>query len=214
MSPQGAVADSNDRTVDPRTSSPRRPGRPRSEQAEQSALQATLELLAEHGVHGFGIETVASAAGIAKTTVYRRWPNKNELILDAMVHLKGRPMRAPGESVRGDLVAMLKRMRKRFPNDLGSRIMPRLMAERECCPELVTQFRDRVVTPRREVVYGILRRGIAEGLIRADVDLELATDMLSAPMLVCHLSRADTYTDEDLGRIVDTILVGVAPRSE
>ncbi|MGH3546381.1 MAG: TetR/AcrR family transcriptional regulator [Mycobacteriales bacterium] len=189
----------------------RRPGRPRSEQAEQAALQATLELLASHGVHGFGMGAVAAAAGVAKTTVYRRWPNKNELILDALIHLKGELVRPSGDSVRGDLIAILRRMLARPRNDIAMRITPQLMAESECCPELLAQFRERVVRPRREIMYGVLNRGIDEGLIREGTDVELTTDLLTSAMLTCHVSRAEVYSAKDVEFFVDMVLAGLAP---
>ncbi len=190
----------------------RKPGRPRSERAEQAMLQATLELLASHGVHGFGMETVAGAAGVAKTTVYRRWPNKEELILDALVHLKGEPALPPGDSVRGDLIAMLRRLRDQPHKDFAVRITPRIVAERECCPELVAQFRDRIVRPRRQIFAAVLRRGIDEGVIRRGADIELATDLLTSSLLSCHVSRAQAYSDAELDFFVDTVLAGLSPR--
>ncbi len=189
----------------------RRPGRPRSEEADTAVLQSTLELLAEHGVHGFGMETVAQKAGVAKTTVYRRWPNKNELILDALVHLKGAPEPPATGSVRGDLLQIVTRMRDQPRADTGARIIRHIMAEQECCPELVVQFRDRIVRPRRELCHNVLRRGIAEGVIHADVDVELVTDLLCSSLLVCHMSRARAYSDTELAFFVDTVLAGIAP---
>lgn len=189
----------------------RKPGRPRSAQAEQAALQATLELLASHGVHGFGMETVANTAGVAKTTVYRRWPSKDDLIVDALVHMKGEPAPPPGDSVRGDLLALLRRMRDQPRKNLALRITPRIVAEGECCPQLVAKFRDRVVRPRRAIFAAVLQRGIHSGGIRSDADVELVTDLLWSPPLTCNVSRARVYRDEELEFLVDTVLRGLAP---
>jgi len=63
----------------------RKPGRPRSAQAHKAILDATLELLAEEGFHGLSIEAVAAKAGVGKTTIYRRWPSKDELVMDAIL---------------------------------------------------------------------------------------------------------------------------------
>ena len=79
-----------------RTSSPgrttaasaRRPGRPRSEQAEQAIIEATLDVFAEQGFEGVCVELVAARAGVGKATIYRRWPNKEELLLAAFGSLK------------------------------------------------------------------------------------------------------------------------------
>src|SRR3982074_1068849 len=66
----------------------RRPGRPRSEQAEQAIIEATLALFAEQGVEGVGGGAVAARARVGKATIYRRWPNKEELLLAALGSMK------------------------------------------------------------------------------------------------------------------------------
>src|SRR5437764_14075432 len=85
----------------------RPPGRPRSERADKAIVDATLDLLAEEGgVTGVSIEAVAARAGVGKTTIYRRWPNKEALIIDALAALK-EPFPVPrGDSARDDLVAL------------------------------------------------------------------------------------------------------------
>src|SRR6478752_4034025 len=66
----------------------RRPGRPRSERADRAIIDAALSLFAEHGVEGLCIEEVAARAGVGKATIYRRWPGKEDLLLDALAALK------------------------------------------------------------------------------------------------------------------------------
>src|SRR6266702_1128101 len=82
---------------------PRRPGRPRSEEADRAIIDAALCVFAEHGVEGLCIEKVAAKAGVGKATIYRRWPGKEDLLLDAMAWLKA-PLPVPaGRSVAEDL---------------------------------------------------------------------------------------------------------------
>ena len=88
----------------------RRPGRPRSEQAEQAIIEATLDLFAEQGFEGVCVEAVAARAGVGKATIYRRWPNKEELLLAAFGSLKSPFPEPKGVSVRDDLLAMVKVM--------------------------------------------------------------------------------------------------------
>src|SRR5205085_2724854 len=88
----------------------RRPGRPRSARAERAILDAALDLFAESGMAGVCMEAVAARAGVGKATIYRRWPGKEDLLLDALSLLKS-PLPEPrGGSVREDLVAMLRVM--------------------------------------------------------------------------------------------------------
>src|SRR4051812_38737959 len=83
----------------------RPPGRPRSERADKAIVDATLALLVEEGgVSGVSIEAVAARAGVGKTTIYRRWPNKEALIIDALAALREPIVEPRGQSVREDLI--------------------------------------------------------------------------------------------------------------
>src|SRR5450756_2554603 len=88
----------------------RRPGRPRSERAEQAILDATIEAVGDCGIDGVRCEDVAARAGVGKATLYRRWPGKEDLLIAAFAALKS-PLPEPrGDSVREDLIAMLEVM--------------------------------------------------------------------------------------------------------
>ena len=88
----------------------RRPGRPRSEQADRAIIDAALSLFAESGPEGLCIERVAARAGVGKATIYRRWPGKEDLLLDAIAALKTPLPEPAGRSAREDLVALLGAM--------------------------------------------------------------------------------------------------------
>src|ERR1700744_4448260 len=96
---KGPGTDAEDGTLEPAETS-RRPGRPRSEQAEQAIIEATLDLFAEQGFEGVCVEAVAARAGVGKATIYRRWPNKEELLLAALGSMKS-PFPEPTGSVKG-----------------------------------------------------------------------------------------------------------------
>ncbi|WP_067463397.1 TetR/AcrR family transcriptional regulator [Actinomadura macra] len=156
----------------------RRAGRPRSERAEKAIVDATLDLLAaESGVAGVTMEAVAARAGVGKTTIYRRWPNKETLIVHALAAVK-RPLPEPSSgSVRGDLLELARALgaeRKRkhakcFWNVVGSA---------EKYPELYARYRHDIIEPRRAVIRAVLGRGVAAGELRADLDLEVGVTML------------------------------------
>src|SRR5215472_3964049 len=93
------------------TTAVRKAGRPRSEQADRAIIEAALDLFAESGPEGLCIERVAARAGVGKATIYRRWPGKEDLLLDALAALTV-PLPAPkGVSVREDLAALVDAMR-------------------------------------------------------------------------------------------------------
>src|SRR5262249_60113721 len=86
----------------------RRPGRPRSEQADQAIIDAALSLFAESGPDGLCIERVAARAGVGKATIYRRWPGKEDLLLDAIAAVKAPLPEPAGRSAPEDPAALLR----------------------------------------------------------------------------------------------------------
>jgi len=189
----------------------RRPGRPRNAGADEAILDATAELLADHGYLALTVEAVAARAGVAKSTVYRRWPGKDELVMDSLCGLKGAQFDPVGESVRDDLFDMLVRMRDVWVTGRFGQLMGRLAADGIERPDLYREFKARFVAPRRAVNRRIIERGIAEGLIRADTDIEVIMSLLVSPIINATLTHQPALTDRQLEFIVDTVLRGVAP---
>jgi AcrR family transcriptional regulator len=190
----------------------RRPGRPRSERAEQAILDATLEAIAEHGVDGVHCEDVASRAGVGKATLYRRWPGKEELLIAAFASLKA-PLPLPrGESARDDLIAMLDVMARDADDPRYARQFALLHGEGQRYPRLVARYKEQVVEPRRELIRSVLRRGIATGELRAGTDVEIA--MLTLSGAVMARGKHDTTPAEPgfAARVVDELLTGIAAR--
>jgi AcrR family transcriptional regulator len=188
----------------------RKPGRPRSERAERAILDAALELFTESGVAGVCMEAVAARAGVGKATIYRRWPGKEDLLLDALSSLKS-PMPEPrGESVREDLVAMLKVMCQDASDPTRMRRYSLLLGEGKNYPKAMARYKETVVDPRRELMRSVLRRGIATGELRPDLDVEVALFTLIGAV---HAPGKDpeTHTPEFAERIVDQAIKGMAP---
>jgi AcrR family transcriptional regulator len=192
----------------------RPPGRPRSERADKAIIAATLELLAEEGgVAGVSIEAVAARAGVGKTTIYRRWPNKEALIVDALADLK-EPFPAPrGESVRDDLVAIARTFISDKSDKKRMDCYWSILGGAERYPELIARFTREVVEPRREVLREVLRRGVATGELRPDLDVELTLWLILGA--VAQRSRAfgaGPVPGDFAERAVDALLAGISPR--
>ncbi len=159
------------------------PGRPRSARADEAIIEATLDLLASGTpVEALSIEAVAARAGVGKATIYRRWANKEMLIVDAVASIKGDKPAVKGDSVREDLITLLRPVGKMKQNRFG-KIMPCLLGELRRNPQLADSFRQ-LTEPRREAVREVIRRGVATGEIRADIDVEIALTMLVGPLLM------------------------------
>ena len=189
----------------------RRPGRPRSERADRAILDAALDLFGEHGVDGVSMETVAARAGVGKATIYRRWPGKEELLLDALGQLRS-PLPEPrGESVREDLVAMLAVMLRDAADPARMRPYALLLGEGDKYPRLLCRYKETVLEPRHEMISSVLRRGIASGELRPDADVEVATYMLTGAVMARgkHAQGDPAGFDE---RVVDEALLGLRAR--
>jgi len=159
------------------------PGRPRSARADEAIIEATLDLLASGTpVEALSIEAVAARAGVGKATIYRRWANKEQLIVDAVASIKGEPAAIVGVSVRDDLIALLRPIGQMRKNRFGM-IMPCLLGELRRNPELARSY-SKLTEPRRELLREVIRRGISTGELRADLDVEVAATMLTAPLIM------------------------------
>ena len=194
-----------------RPAAQRRPGRPRREDVGEKILDATIEELEEHGYRAVSIEAVAARAGVAKTTVYRRWPSKDELVFDAISKLKGPIPEVPGKGLREDLMYLMERMRRNWVNSRHGRVMRQLSAEGSRNPQLYQAFRDRLVAPRQVVMSAVLRKGVEDGEIRADVDLQWVSDLLVAPVMVAVLTHRPHVSRAQLEFTIDSVLRGIAP---
>ena len=191
----------------------RAPGRPRDPRLDTAIVEATLAVLAESGYAALTIEAVAARAGVGKGTLYRRWSGKEQLVVDAVRTLSEQPAPHPGTGVRDELVLLLEAIRRKSASTVADKIFPRLIGESADNPELLARYREQVIEPRRERFRSVLRRGVAAQLVRPDVDLEHAIDLLIGPMAYRNLLRTDPPPGPDLAaRIVDDVLVCLAPR--
>jgi AcrR family transcriptional regulator len=189
----------------------RRPGRPRSEQADQAILAAALEVFAECGPDALCIEQVAARAGVGKATIYRRWPGKEEMLVDAIDGLATRLPVPQGKSVRADLIALLDAICREAADPRRARLFALLQGEGARYPRLMARYLELVVQPRRDVVTAVLRRGVATGELRENTDIGAALVLLNGAVL------ASMYGTEHVDarfarRVVEELLRGLAAR--
>jgi len=190
----------------------RRPGRPRSEQADRAIIDAALSLFAESGPEGLCIERVAARAGVGKATIYRRWPGKEDLLLDAIAALKTPLPEPAGRSAREDLVALLGAMCEETADPRRARQFALLLGEGAKYPRLMARYLETVVEPRREVIRTVLRRGIATGELRPDLDVEAALFMLAGAVIARRGPEMGAVPPGYPERVVDELLRGLAAR--
>jgi AcrR family transcriptional regulator len=193
------------------TAAPR--GRPRSPEADRAILVATVELLAERGLGAMSIEEIAARAGVGKATIYRRWPSKGLLALDAFVasFAAQQPLPDTG-TLRGDLTAALRAwVRAVTVTPMGS-VLAGLIGEAQNDPSLRAAWRDRVLEPLRRRHRIMLDRAVARGEISASVDQEVVLDLFFGAaqhrLLLGHLPLDDTFVVDVVDVILDGILAG------
>jgi AcrR family transcriptional regulator len=192
----------------------RRGGRPRSSETEQAILQVTRELLVEAGVQGLTIEKVAARAGVAKTTIYRRWRDKDELALAVVLDMVEQVVKLPelGDT-RAELLAFVNAAVQVLGSTLMGRVMQGLVSDLATDPELARAFRDRVVSVRDAEVERLVERGIARGDLRPDTDPESAHELLIGPVYYRLLLTGQPLDRAFAKRNVDAVMRAFAPES-
>ena len=187
----------------------KRPGRPRSERAEQAIIDAALDAFAEVGVEGIRLEDVAARAGVGKATLYRRWAGKEDLVIAARATMKS-PLPPPrGESVRDDLIAMVDVMAHDSDNPCYARQFAMLHGEGERYPKLMARYKETVVEPRRETIRSAIRQGMASGQLRPDTDVEIAMLTLTGAVMARGKHEATEAAPDFAARVVDQLLRGI-----
>lgn len=191
----------------------RAPGRPRSARADEAIVEAVLDMFAAgHTVDTISIEAIAARAGVGKATIYRRWPNKDALIVDAVATMKGPVPPVRGERVREDLITLLGQVVE-AEHGQAMRIVASLIPQLERSESLRWCLQG-LIEPRREAMRQVLLRGVRSGELRADLDVELALSMLASPVLVHGMLQWNPRLDpDDLPvRVVDLLLAGIEAR--
>ena len=182
-----------------------RVGRPRSESAHQAILDAALDGLVEDGYAGTTIEGISARAKVGKATIYRRWPTKAELIVDALrSHVcPDLPVTDSGD-VRTDLQRVLQATLETMTG-MDGRLMAAFASEKVRHPELQDEF-DRVfVSERRAKVHSLVANAVASGQLPADTDVELVAEVGFA-VLWHHVTFRHELTPDLPARIVRQFL--------
>jgi AcrR family transcriptional regulator len=195
----------------PADTGPARRGRPRSEAVERAIIESVLSLLEEGtSIDALSVERIARIAGVGKAAVYRRWPGKDELLVDVVRRLEEPQARPTGTSVRDDLVTILEWQRRVSLAKRESAVLRVMMSHVKSHPKLWEQYHDSVIKVRRETLHGVLRRGIASGELRGDLEIELLGELFIGPMLTRTVLHEGKDLPEGLAeQIVDFVLDGV-----
>jgi AcrR family transcriptional regulator len=188
----------------------RLPGRPRSEHSRRAILRSTLQLLQQTSFPELTIEAIAADAGVGKATVYRWWPNKGALVVDAFASVTENKLHFPDT---GSLYRDMSLQMNQFLGILRTRrgrIVAALLGAGQSNPELLHAFRERFLRPRRQEAYRTLRRAIERGELPASLDLDLLLDTLYGAIYMRLLIRHDELSESYVEEVCRLVLGGAA----
>ena len=185
---------------------PRR-GRPRDPELDRAILDSAFALMVETGIRGFSVREVARRSGIPKSSIYRRWPTRAELLAAVLARLSASdtPLDDTGD-LRGDLTAAVRREIASLESSGAA--LPQVALEARDDPELAPVVRE-VIDTRRKSAYPILERAVKRGEIAEDVNFDAALDLVLGPLwsrLISHRALTDT----DAEWIVSCAMEGIA----
>lgn len=178
---------------------------PRVERSRRIILEAVLDELGAVGYGALTIEAVAARAGVGKSTIYRHWRGKLELVEDAFRTLKA-TVEAPAQgTLRDKVVGMLAQVAMVVKESTYSACMPALIEAAERDPQ-VREFHCRFSAERRDVMVGLLRDGVEGGELPPDTDPEILADALVGPILLRRLMLHQPFDPDLVPHLVDQLL--------
>lgn len=187
------------------------PERRRSFRSHQAILAATRQLLAEVGYSALTIEGVAARAGVGKATVYRWWPSKGALVIEAMSAQLAMPPLPETGDLREELLTVGRSIVQTLAHSPAGVVISALAADLMRDPDMAEQFRDRMIRPRRTAVTRILRRAADRGELPADLDTELVLDVYVGAIFYRVLVSGEPVTDLLTEQLVSWLLDGKMP---
>lgn len=194
---------------------PRKPGRPRSAKVDQAILAAALQELAEVGYEAMSIEGVAERAGVGKTTIYRRWPSKEALVMGAIHLIQAEAPIIDTGNLRTDLLMMVSNaLELGKSNPLFQKLVFRAATELATKPAMLQGLLTQIVPSRFHNFGEMIERAKARGEVRPELDTDVALGLIAGPIFYQWLLGgivSSTPPPADLAeQIVDTILYGMA----
>jgi AcrR family transcriptional regulator len=189
---------------------PRR-GRPRSEKARHAILDAAAELLLLRGLGAVSMDAVAEKAGVSKATIYRWWPSKEMLALDALLDwaAASAPPRDTG-SLREDVLALLRPWVREIRRRPFGPVVAAFVSEAQSNPKFAEAYRTHFVEPRREGMRAVLVRAAERGEVPPDLDVEVALDIIYGAVYHRLLHGHAELTDLFVDGVVDLALNGIS----
>lgn len=183
-------------------------GRPRDPKVDEAVLRAAIFILARNGYPNLTIDRISQQSGVAKTSIYRRWNSKHEIVLDAIAQQLGELPMPESDDVIADLTVLITGLYKSLNETVAGRALPAISAELLGNTDLAAAYRRRFVEPLRDHALRLLRRGMTDGVLRADLDVEAFIDAVAAPPIFRPLALGKPATSEFGQSILRLVLNG------
>lgn len=187
-------------------------GRPRSERVRRAILDATRAVVEQGGYAAATIETIAARAHVAKSTIYRWWPNRAALVVDLLMEMAADAVPMP--SGRDPLLAVRKEMGgiAAAADHLMGRLLTSLVSEAQHDPEIRAALLEGLFHPRSEATAKMVRKAQAAGLVREDIPAHVAVDLLVGPLFYRMLLRHQPLNAAFVSQVFRVVTAGLEPR--
>jgi AcrR family transcriptional regulator len=185
-----------------------RRGRPRDEQVHQIILATALDLAFEVGFRNLSVEAIAAKACVGKTTIYRRWPNKGAVVMDAFLSIVGPRTSFPStnravESIRLQMRTQVKAFRGKY-----GKMIRALVGDGQFDPDVLEAFRQRWILPRRQLARNTIELAMQQGDLRPDLDVDTVIDTLYAPIYYRLLFETGPLSDAYADGLYESVIEG------
>jgi AcrR family transcriptional regulator len=184
----------------------RRPGRPRSETADEAILSAAIELLAEGGPDATTIQAVADRAGVARATIYLRWPGRDALITAAIRHAIGRSPYPLSGDLETDIARGGEQARAILSEPSFALIAPSLIRELLAGDQAAAGLTFDAIFPNRRLVADEYSRLAMEQAFRTDIEADGVIDMVTGPLLMRLMATAQGPSRAFTGQVVELVI--------
>ncbi|MCB1783633.1 MAG: TetR/AcrR family transcriptional regulator [Alphaproteobacteria bacterium] len=171
-------------------------GRPRSEKSRSAILNATNKLLLQTSVQELSIEAIAKKAKVGKTTIYRWWPNKTAVVMDALAHQPGMQTPLPTASSHREAIKMQLDKLIRLLDSKNGQTIAQLFSEAQASDTSLKIFKDNLLEPLMDAIAYSIEEGQKNGEFRQDIEKEIAVDMLCGPIFFRLMAHPEDLNDE------------------
>lgn len=187
------------------------PEDPRVTRSKRIILATSLEIMSELGVNSTTVEAIAERSGVAKTTIYRHWPSKAELVIDAFEELATSPIDPDTGSLAGDLTALANGLAIALAKGRWTSLLPSLIESAERHPDLAA-LHQRFADSRHEAVRSVVGRARSRGEVRSDVSDDELIDLIAGPLFYRRLVAHDPADNRYASRLATLVLELVTPK--